>query len=83
MSSRAQRSASQYHVNINSTQTTMSSPQGAIVLMNTQIREYRDADYEACRSLWAELTEHHRLIYGDPSIGGNDPCAGIDEYLAT
>jgi len=44
--------------------------------------KYRAADYGACRALWAELTEHHRLIYGDPSIGGDDPGAGIDEYLA-
>lgn len=50
--------------------------------MDVEIREYGDSDYAACRSLWAELAEHHRLIYGDPSIGGSDPGAGIDEYLA-
>ncbi|MBM4048528.1 MAG: GNAT family N-acetyltransferase, partial [Planctomycetes bacterium] len=50
--------------------------------MNIHVREYRAADYGACRSLWAELTERHRLIYGDASIGGDDPGAGIDEYLA-
>lgn len=49
--------------------------------MNAHIRAYRDADYGTCRSLWAELTERHRLIYGDPSIGGDDPGAGIDAYL--
>ena len=26
-------------------------------------------------------TEHHRRIYGDPSIGGPDPGAGFDAYL--
>ncbi len=26
--------------------------------------------------LWAELTEYHRGIYGDPSIGGDNPGAG-------
>jgi GNAT superfamily N-acetyltransferase len=33
--------------------------------------------------LWVELTEHHRRIYGDPTIGGDDPGAPFDEYLAT
>jgi GNAT superfamily N-acetyltransferase len=47
------------------------------------VRDYADPDYRACRSLWAELTEYHRHIYGDPSIGGDDPGAGFDEYLAT
>jgi GNAT superfamily N-acetyltransferase len=32
--------------------------------------------------LWAELTEHHRRIYEDPSIGGTDPGDGFDGYLA-
>ena len=47
------------------------------------VRDYASGDYHACRSLWAELTEHHRRIYGDPSIGGDDPGAGFDAYLAT
>ena len=46
------------------------------------VRAYTEGDYGACRSLWAELTEYHRSIYGDPSIGGDDPGAGIDDYLA-
>jgi GNAT superfamily N-acetyltransferase len=46
------------------------------------VRDYAERDYDACRSLWAELTEYHRSIYGDPSIGGDDPGAGFDEYLA-
>ena len=33
------------------------------------VRPYADGDYDAGRSLWAELTEYHRSIYGDPSIG--------------
>jgi GNAT superfamily N-acetyltransferase len=41
------------------------------------VRDYADGDYRACRSLWAELTEYHRGIYGDPSIGGDDPGAGF------
>jgi len=32
------------------------------------VREYAEADYGACRSLWVQLTEYHRSIYGDPSI---------------
>jgi GNAT superfamily N-acetyltransferase len=46
------------------------------------VRDYADADYSACRCLWEELTEYHRNIYGDPSIGGDDPGAGFDGYLA-
>jgi GNAT superfamily N-acetyltransferase len=46
------------------------------------VRDYAERDYDACRSLWAELTEYHRSIYGDPSIGGDDPGAGFDDYLA-
>ena len=37
------------------------------------VRGYAPADYAACRMLWAELTEHHRRIYEDPAIGGDDP----------
>jgi GNAT superfamily N-acetyltransferase len=47
------------------------------------VRDYAEGDYAACRSLWAELTEYHRGIYGDPTIGGDDPGAGFDGYLAT
>ena len=46
------------------------------------VRDYAEGDYFACRSLWAELTEYHRVIYGDSSIGGDDPGAGFDDYLA-
>ena len=46
------------------------------------MRSYVDGDYDAGRSLWAELTEYHRGIYGDSSIGGDDPGAGFDGYLA-
>jgi GNAT superfamily N-acetyltransferase len=46
------------------------------------IRDYAEGDYADCRSLWAQLTEYHRQIYADPSIGGDDPGAGFDSYLA-
>ena len=47
------------------------------------VRPYAEEDYPACRLLWAELTEHHRRLYADPSIGGDDPGGGLDDYLAT
>jgi GNAT superfamily N-acetyltransferase len=50
--------------------------------MSFSIRAYTASDYSACRELWVELTAHHRRIYGDPSIGGDDPGNGFDEYLA-
>jgi GNAT superfamily N-acetyltransferase len=51
--------------------------------MRVAVREYRSGDYPTCRQLWVELTEHHRRIYGDSSIGGDDPGSGFDDYLAT
>lgn len=47
-----------------------------------EIREYTPADYAACRALWVELTQHHRDIYDEQSIGGDDPGSDFDEYLA-
>ncbi len=47
-----------------------------------EIRPYELADLEACRALYAQLVEHHREIYDDSSIGGDDPGAGFDDYLA-
>jgi GNAT superfamily N-acetyltransferase len=52
-----------------------------LVAAEVGVRDYRENDYDACRSLWAELTEYHRGIYGDPSIGGDDPGSGFDSYL--
>jgi GNAT superfamily N-acetyltransferase len=51
--------------------------------LDVLVRDYAASDYSACRSLWAELTEQHRRIYQDSSIGGDDPGAGFDAYLAT
>ena len=45
------------------------------------VRGYASGDYSACRSLWVELTEQHRRIYQDNSIGGDDPGSGFDSYL--
>jgi GNAT superfamily N-acetyltransferase len=47
------------------------------------IRPYEQRDHEAGRLLWVELTERHRLIYDDPTIGGDDPGAYFEHYLAT
>jgi GNAT superfamily N-acetyltransferase len=47
------------------------------------IRGYQPGDRDVCRALWAELTEHHRRIYGDPTIGGDDPGGYFGTYLAT
>jgi GNAT superfamily N-acetyltransferase len=47
-----------------------------------EIREYRASDLAACRELYSQLVEHHREIYDDGSIGGDDPGSGFDDYLA-
>jgi len=49
--------------------------------MKIKIRDYETSDYDVCRSLWVELTQHHRDIYEDPTIGGDDPGRGFDRYL--
>ncbi len=46
------------------------------------IRPYRPQDLDACRDLWAELTQVHRDLYGDPTIGGDDPGLYFDHHLA-
>jgi GNAT superfamily N-acetyltransferase len=50
--------------------------------LNLSLRPYDHRDHPACRALWVELTDHHRRIYDDPSIGGDDPGAAFDDYLA-
>ncbi len=49
--------------------------------MQVTVRDYRDTDYEACRSLYGELAQHHADIYDDPTIAGDDPGRGFDEYI--
>jgi GNAT superfamily N-acetyltransferase len=51
-------------------------------VLDVLVRDYAASDYAACRSLWAELTERHRQLYQDNSIGGDDPGSGFDAYLA-
>ena len=55
---------------------------GSVSTPGVVVRDYAPADYSACRMLWVELTEHHRRIYEDPSIGGGDPGGAFDDYLA-
>jgi len=47
-----------------------------------QIRNYTPNDLDACRSLWAELVQRHRDIYGDQTIGGDNPELEFDKHLA-
>ncbi len=49
---------------------------------SSTVREYQDKDHEDCRSLWRELTEWHREIYADPTIGGEHPEDYFDKHLA-
>lgn len=49
--------------------------------MNVNIREYRETDFESCKQLWHELTQRHRDIYFDQSIGGEDPGVAFEHYL--
>jgi GNAT superfamily N-acetyltransferase len=44
------------------------------------IRPYAPSDLLACRDLWRELTQRHRDIYDDPTIGGDDPGRHFDEH---
>ena len=62
---------------------TVSQQPGSPATPELIVRDYAEGDYRACRALWAELTEYHRHIYGDPTIGGDDPGAGFDGYIAT
>lgn len=62
---------------------TVSRRPDSSITSDLVVRDYAEGDYGACRSLWAELTRYHRNLYGDPTIGGDDPGAGFDGYLAT
>jgi len=50
--------------------------------MDSIVRHYDPSDLEACRALWVELTQRHREIYNDPSIGGEAPGLFFDKHLA-
>jgi N-acetylglutamate synthase-like GNAT family acetyltransferase len=46
------------------------------------VRGYRPSDLDACRALWRELTDWHRRLYDDETIGGEDPGVHFDAHLA-
>ena len=52
------------------------------IVLTVTIRKYQEADREACRSLWRELTQRHREIYKDLRIGGEHPEDYFDKHLA-
>ena len=47
-----------------------------------EIRDFSSSDLGACRALYAQLVQHHRELYDDPTIGGSNPGAGFDDYFA-
>ena len=49
--------------------------------MTIEIRNYKDSDLEICRELWVVLTQRHRDMYDDQSIGGEGPGKYFDEHL--
>ncbi len=55
---------------------------GAMVMTEVIIRQYEQADLESCRSLWEELTQRHRDIYEDQTIGGKEPGMHFDKHLS-
>lgn len=50
--------------------------------LSFMIRKYEPGDRERSRALWRELTEWHREIYQDPTIGGPHPEDYFDKHLA-
>jgi N-acetylglutamate synthase-like GNAT family acetyltransferase len=46
------------------------------------IRLYEPRDLPACRALWRELTDVHRRLFADPSIGTGDAEERFDSHLA-
>lgn len=50
-------------------------------MTDATVRAFRPPDRPRCRALWCALVERHREIYGDPTIGGDDPGGELDEHL--
>jgi len=51
-------------------------------MSDVTIRPYYTSDLDRCRTLWIELTQRHREIYHDPTIGGDNPGLYFDKHLA-
>jgi L-amino acid N-acyltransferase YncA len=45
------------------------------------VRAYEPRDRDACTGLWVQLTQWHRELYEDDSIGGDDLTVWFDRYL--
>jgi N-acetylglutamate synthase-like GNAT family acetyltransferase len=45
------------------------------------VRRYEPQDLDECRSLWSDLTQWHRNLYADESIGGEEPGKAFDAHL--
>jgi GNAT superfamily N-acetyltransferase len=52
------------------------------MVQNINVRNYQSSDKETCRSLWRELTEWHRQIYQDSTIGGENLGEHFDNHLS-
>ena len=50
--------------------------------MTITVRQYAASDLETCRNLWSDLTQRHRDIYDDQTIGGDDPGLAFDDHMA-
>jgi ribosomal protein S18 acetylase RimI-like enzyme len=50
--------------------------------VQVQIRAYHERDHAAGLVLWEEMTQWHREIYQDPSIGGPTPGQHFETFLA-
>ena len=46
------------------------------------VREYEPRDRDACTGLWVQLTQWHRDLYDDQTIGGDDLTLWFDKYLS-
>jgi len=51
-------------------------------MTSVTIRPYLPSDIEHCRELWTQLTQHHRDLYNDATIGGDSPRLQFDKHLA-
>jgi ribosomal protein S18 acetylase RimI-like enzyme len=50
--------------------------------VTVSIRGYEERDRDACRALWGELTQWHRDLYDDQSIGGDGDLGDFfDEHV--
>jgi N-acetylglutamate synthase-like GNAT family acetyltransferase len=50
--------------------------------VSVSIRPYEAKDLEPCRALWAELVQHHRELYNDATLGGDNPGLEFDRHIA-